>query len=313
MKGEYGWGGHSGHGGTCQDHSQKGIKIYLLGEKGEELEQAFLKWPEVATRIADLIDDDNYLSEQEKMQYVKYKEEQNRLREQRLEQERRRNKFIEKVLTSEPRERKERIAEVYHNAESAEAFIGFVKNEYGAYSTKELDGQIVVINDYGVFVSENGDSSDMASRYSASWADLEKKFASLIEANNYVEPLPQEEVISDLDAEEDDDWDTLIDARILKPAESEQAREENRSENTDLNGVLDQTELGGAKTRFRNNMAAIKLVNRLYAENRNPTEAEKKVLSQFVGWGGLSQAFDENNEGWKKEYEIGRASCRERV
>lgn len=183
LKGEYGWGGHSGHGGTCQDHSQKGIKIYLLGEKGEELEQAFLKWPEVANRIADLIDDDNYLSEQEKVQYVKYKEEQNRLREQRLEQERRRNKFVEKVLTSEPRERKERIAEVYHNAESAEAFIGFVKNEYGAYSTKELDGQIVVINDYGLFVSENGDSSDMSSRYSASWADLEKKFASLIEAN----------------------------------------------------------------------------------------------------------------------------------
>lgn len=302
LKGEYGWGGHSGHGGTCQDHSQKGIKIYLLGEKGEELEQAFLKWPEVANRIADLIDDDNYLSEQEKMQYVKYKEEQNRLREQRLEQERRRNKFIEKVLTSEPRERKERIAEVYHNAESTEEFISFVKQEYGAYTTKEIDGQIVVINDYGVFVSENGDSSDMSSRYSVSWADLEKKFASLIEANNYVEPLPQEEVISDLDAEKDDDWDALIDARILKPAESEQANEENGSENTDLNGVLDQTELGGAKTRFRNNVAAIRLVNRLYAENRNPTETEKKVLSQFVGWGGLSQAFDENNEGWKKEY-----------
>lgn len=302
LKGEYGWGGHSGHGGTCQDHSQKGIKIYLLGEKGEELEQAFLKWPEVATRIADLIDDDNYLSEQEKMQYVKYKEEQNRLREQRLEQERRRNKFIGKVLTSEPRERKERIAEAYHNAESAEAFIGFVKNEYGAYSTKELDGQIVVINDYGVFVSENGDSSDMSSRYSASWADLEKKFASLIEANNYVEPLPQEEVISDLDAEEDEDWDALIDARVLNPVESEQVHEENGGENTDLNGVLDQSELGGAKTRFRNNVAAIKLVNKLYAENRNPTDAEKKVLSQFVGWGGLSQAFDENNEGWKREY-----------
>ncbi len=135
-----------------------------------------------------------------------------------LGQERRRNKFVEKVLTDEPRERKERIAEAYHNAESTEEFIGFVKNE-SAYSTKELDGQIVVINDYGVFVSENGDSSDMSSRYSASWADLEKKFASLIEANNYVEPLPQEEVISDLDAEEDDDWDTLIDARVLTSVE----------------------------------------------------------------------------------------------
>lgn len=73
-------------------------------------------------------------------------------------------------------------------------------------------------------------------------------------------------------------------------------------ENTDLNGVLDQSELGGAKTRFQNNVAAIRLVNKLYAEKRNPTEAEKKVLSQFVGWGGLSQAFDENNTQWKKEY-----------
>lgn len=70
--------------------------------------------------------------------------------------------------------------------------------------------------------------------------------------------------------------------------------------NTDLNGVLDQSELGGAKTRFKNNVAAIRLVNQLYAENRNATDAERKVLVQFVGWGGLSQAFDENNPQWKK-------------
>ena len=56
------------------------------------------------------------------------------------------------------------------------------------------------------------------------------------------------------------------------------------------------------KTRFRNNIAAIKLVNKLYSENRQATEAEKKVLSQFVGWGGLSQAFDENNKQWRREY-----------
>lgn len=74
------------------------------------------------------------------------------------------------------------------------------------------------------------------------------------------------------------------------------------AENTDLAEVLDQSELGGAKTRFRNNVEAIKLVNRLYAENRNPTEAEKKVLAKFVGWGGLSQVFDEKNPQWKKEY-----------
>ena len=75
-----------------------------------------------------------------------------------------------------------------------------------------------------------------------------------------------------------------------------------QGENTDLSAVLDQSELGGAKTRFKNNVAAIRLVNRLYAENRKPTAEEKKALSQFVGWGGLAQAFDEKNESWKKEY-----------
>ena len=73
-------------------------------------------------------------------------------------------------------------------------------------------------------------------------------------------------------------------------------------ENTDLSAVLDQSELGGAKTRFRSNVAAIRLVNKLYAENRNLTAEEKRTLSQFVGWGGLAQAFDEKNESWKKEY-----------
>lgn len=77
---------------------------------------------------------------------------------------------------------------------------------------------------------------------------------------------------------------------------------EEQEENTDLANVLDQSELGGAKTRFRNNVEAIKLVNKLYAANRNPTEEEKKVLAKFVGWGGLSQAFDEKNESWNKEY-----------
>ncbi len=112
------------------------------------------------------------------------------MREQRLEQERRRSKFLERILTDEPIERKERIAEAYHNAENTEEFIAFVKQEYGEYTTKELDGQRIVINDYGVFVSENGDSSDMLSRYSVSWAALEKKFAALIEENRYIEPIP---------------------------------------------------------------------------------------------------------------------------
>ena len=75
-----------------------------------------------------------------------------------------------------------------------------------------------------------------------------------------------------------------------------------QAENTDLSTVLDQSDLGGARTRFKNNVAAIRLVNFLDARGAMATDAEKKVLSQFVGWGGLSQAFDEKNESWKKEY-----------
>ena len=299
LKNEYGWGGAYVD-SIDEMHDAKGIHIKIRDEENPQNNlEVNLKWPEVASRIADLIDDENYLSEQEKKEYVEYKVEQNRLREQRLEQERRRDKFLEKILTDEPRERKERIAEAYHNAESTDEFISFVKQEYGAYTTKELDGQSIVINDYGVFVSENGDSSDMSSRYSASWATLEKKFAALINANSYIEPIPQAE---QPESEEEEDWDALIDSREFNPVETEQPQVTDESENTDLNGVLDQNELGGAKTRFRNNVAAIKLVNKLYAENRNATDAEKKVLSQFVGWGGLSQAFDENNPQWAKEY-----------
>src|SRR5699024_9502139 len=62
------------------------------------------------------------------------------------------------------------------------------------------------------------------------------------------------------------------------------------------------TDLGGAKTRFKNNVAAIRLINFLDERGAMATDAEKKVLSQFVGWGGLSQAFDEKNESWKREY-----------
>lgn len=75
-----------------------------------------------------------------------------------------------------------------------------------------------------------------------------------------------------------------------------------QGENTDLNAVLDQSELGGAKSRFKGNIDAIRLMNRLYLENREATGEERKVLARYVGWGGLAQAFDETNRQWQKEY-----------
>lgn len=60
--------------------------------------------------------------------------------------------------------------------------------------------------------------------------------------------------------------------------------------------------VGGAKEKFRNNMAAINLLHELEVENRLATPEEQEVLSRYVGWGGLSMAFDEHNATWAEEF-----------
>ena len=60
--------------------------------------------------------------------------------------------------------------------------------------------------------------------------------------------------------------------------------------------------IGGAKEKFRNNMAAINLLHELEIENRLATPEEQEVLSRYVGWGGLSMAFDEHNATWAEEF-----------
>ena len=59
---------------------------------------------------------------------------------------------------------------------------------------------------------------------------------------------------------------------------------------------------GGAKTKFKANIEAIRLLQTLDAEQRQATAEEQEVLSRYVGWGGIPQAFDEKNADWVKEY-----------
>ena len=56
--------------------------------------------------------------------------------------------------------------------------------------------------------------------------------------------------------------------------------------------------VGGAKTKFAANIAAIKTLKAIESENRLATPDEQAVLAQYVGWGGLAQAFDGNNNSW---------------
>ena len=66
--------------------------------------------------------------------------------------------------------------------------------------------------------------------------------------------------------------------------------------------------VGGAKEKFRNNMAAIQLLHELELEHRLATPEEQEVLARYVGWGGLSMAFDENNAAWAEEFKELNAS-----
>lgn len=64
----------------------------------------------------------------------------------------------------------------------------------------------------------------------------------------------------------------------------------------------DSLGVGGAKEKFRNNMAAVNLLHELQLESRLATPEEQETLSKYVGWGGLSMAFDENNAAWADEF-----------
>ena len=67
---------------------------------------------------------------------------------------------------------------------------------------------------------------------------------------------------------------------------------------------LYQSETGfGAKTRFSQNMEAIRLLKQIESENRTATPEEQEVLAKYIGWGGLAQAFDERQESWSTEYQ----------
>ena len=59
---------------------------------------------------------------------------------------------------------------------------------------------------------------------------------------------------------------------------------------------------GGQKTKFENNIRAIRTLKTLEKENRPANPEDQEVLSQYVGWGGIPQAFDEHNTAWADEY-----------
>ncbi len=91
------------------------------------------------------------------------------------------------------------------------------------------------------------------------------------------------------------------DANAETSVESEAKIEQSRVQNFRITD--DQLGEGGAKTKYAFNIAAIQALKQIEAEGRQATPQEQEILSKYVGWGGLPQAFDVENSSWQKEYQ----------
>ena len=95
-------------------------------------------------------------------------------------------------------------------------------------------------------------------------------------------------------------------SKFAKPTEKRNDDKNETSKNEiqkiDFDLTAHPVEVVGKKERFRRNMEAIKILKKCEADNRFATPDEQIVLSKYVGWGGIPEAFDENNSSWANEY-----------
>lgn len=104
---------------------------------------------------------------------------------------------------------------------------------------------------------------------------------------------------------EEPEYDIADDESVIM-TEDVKSQDEDKAENTEArNYHLDiwDTQSGGAKTRYAWNVSAIRTLKQIESEERQATTDEQQILSKYVGWGGLAQAFDENNDSWAREYQ----------
>ena len=79
-------------------------------------------------------------------------------------------------------------------------------------------------------------------------------------------------------------------------------QESEKSERVNFRITDDDLGAGGPKQKFRANMEAVRLLHELESDGRMATPKEQEVLSRYVGWGGLPQAFEEGNQAWSDEF-----------
>ena len=289
LKNEYGWGGSYPviiGAGIDESHDGKGITI--TKGIGKENPHITLSWSQVEKRIGELIRTDRYLNPKEKERYPQWFESQEERRAKIEETKRNRE-----ILSNAPPEQE--LAE----KEPEEAEISQdVKYEYhlgdkvyiGAseYEILSVDDERVMLYDY-----------DMP---------LFNKEFSRTEFDRKVRENPMNEhlIVKEEPAEERNEKEP----EPVVPAWEQKKKvkgfdlhpDVSMAERHTFNLRENEVETVGKKERFRRNIMAIQLLKKCQEENRFATPEEQIILSKYVGWGGLSEAFDENNSAWATEY-----------
>ena len=114
------------------------------------------------------------------------------------------------------------------------------------------------------------------------------------------EPTPDEELDKlPISVEVNGEWQTFPDAAAADEALNAEPVPEAAGNFRITDDHLGE---GGAKQKYARNIAAIRTLFQLEQENRGATAEEQQILSQYVGWGGLPDAFDDKKDSWAKEY-----------
>ena len=141
--------------------------------------------------------------------------------------------------------------------------------------------------------------------------EIDDKSYSIIQVENdqvdLLESLDNDPITTGNYKRESIDYITeLLDLEELEEVEIGDEIEEGIIETKLLNykyRTEDEIGLGGLKSKYRNNVEAIKTLKVIEEEKRLATKEEQSILAKYVGWGGMPQAFDKNSTGWAREYQ----------
>ena len=201
-----------------------------------------------------------------------------------------------------------RIYDFYHQDHTLKETADFLKNEYGTggsshalagsdHSYKDHDAKGIKLSKGSIFTPD--------AEVLLSWQVVAKRIGKLIKEDRYLTPAAKEKYIQYKQEQKEKALQQAKEELDEVIGEPEVLLENNALEDISAeNYVISDMELGvgTAKEKFQRNVEAIRTLETIESEKRPATNEEQEVLSKYVGWGGLADAFDETKSVWAKEY-----------